>query len=124
VHLDHLILPVNDLDASRDFYTRLLGFTDEGPDGPFHAVRVDDFLILLAPFGTEGGTHLAFAVDHDAFDAAFARLQDAGVPYGFPFDGVGNMAGPGTERGARGKETSIYFNDPNGHLLELLYYGQ
>lgn len=122
MQLDHLILPVNDLAASVDFYTRILGFTDVGPDGPFHAVRVDDFMLLLSPFGTDGGVHLAFVVEHDEFDAAFARIKDAGVPYGCPFDGVGNLAEPSTERSARGDGTSIYFNDPNAHLLELLYY--
>ena len=40
VTLDHLILTVNDRDASVRFYTEVMGFGDEGEDGPFSVIRV------------------------------------------------------------------------------------
>ena len=50
VQLDHLILAVNDLDASLAFYRDVFGFDAEGEDGPFTVVRVTpDFVLLLAP---------------------------------------------------------------------------
>lgn len=54
--LDHIILKVNDLDASIEFYTRIMGFRLEGQDGPFTVVRTDPrFQMQLAPWGTPGG---------------------------------------------------------------------
>ena len=79
--LDHLILPVNDETASVDFYSRILGFTLEGQRGPFATVRIaPDLVLQLAPWGTSGGTHRAFAVGRAEFDALFARVRAAGVP--------------------------------------------
>jgi catechol 2,3-dioxygenase-like lactoylglutathione lyase family enzyme len=121
--LDHLILMVNDLHASLDFYTRILGFIAAGERPPFTVVRVTpDFVIQLAPFGTSGGEHLAFAMSRAELEATFARVREAGIPYGDAFDQVGNMRGPGVADGARGATTSLYFFDPSRHLIEVACY--
>jgi catechol 2,3-dioxygenase-like lactoylglutathione lyase family enzyme len=120
IALDHLILAVSDATASAAFYERILGLAHEGQRGPFQVVRVTPDLVLqLAPWGTKGGEHLAFALDPEAFDAAFARIRADGIPYGDSFHAVGNMKGPGVEGGARGDEPSLYFFDPDRHLLEI-----
>ena len=120
IALDHLILAVNDASASVAFYVRVLGLAHEGTRGPFEVLRVTpDFVLQLAPWGTKGGEHLAFALDAASFDAAFARIRSDGIPYGDSFHDVGNMKGPGVEGGARGDEPSLYFFDPNKHLLEI-----
>jgi catechol 2,3-dioxygenase-like lactoylglutathione lyase family enzyme len=121
--LDHLILKVNDLQASLAFYCSILGFADEGTDGPFTVLRVNPrFTLLLAPWGTPGMEHYAFAVSADAFDQIFARIRTAGIAYGPSFDSVGSNRGPGRENGARGAAPTLYFNDPNRHLLEIRTY--
>jgi len=121
--LDHLILPVQDAAESVAFYTRTLGLRDEGTDGPFSVLRVSPTLTLqLAPWGTKGGEHLAFALEPAEFDALFERLRAAGIPYGDSFDSVGNMKGPGREGGARGMGDAVYFFDPSRHLLEIRCY--
>lgn len=72
--LDHLILAVNDLDASLAFYRDVLGLSPDGEDGPFSVVRVTpDFVLLIAPWGTEGGQHLTFSMSAEEFHAVFAR---------------------------------------------------
>jgi catechol 2,3-dioxygenase-like lactoylglutathione lyase family enzyme len=121
--LDHLILMVNDPQASADFYTRILGFTADGERPPFRVMRVSrDFVIQLAPWGTKGGEHLAFAMSRDEVDAVLRRVREAGIAYGDAFDAVGNMRGPGEADGAGGATRSLYFFDPNQHLIEVLYY--
>jgi catechol 2,3-dioxygenase-like lactoylglutathione lyase family enzyme len=121
--IDHLILKVNEIPASVDFYINVLGFELEGEDGPFTIIRVNEkFTLQLAPWGTGGNEHLAFALSREAFDAAFARLQEKGIPYGDSFHSVGNNAGPGVESGARGPAPTIYMNDPNNHLIEIRTY--
>lgn len=121
--LDHLILKVNDLAVSLQFYCDVLGFTVEGTDGPFTIVRVGpDCQLQLAPWGTPGFEHYAFSVTRAEFDQIFSRIKSAGIAYGPTFDSVGSNTGPGEECGARGVAPTLYFNDPNKHLLEIRAY--
>ena len=121
--LDHLILKVNDLAASLRFYTEVMGFADAGRDGPFTVVKVGpDCQLQLAPWGTPGMEHYAFAVTPAEFEAIFARIKAAGLGYGPTFDSVGANTGPGSEVGARGAGPTLYFNDPNRHLIEIRTY--
>jgi catechol 2,3-dioxygenase-like lactoylglutathione lyase family enzyme len=125
LQLDHIILPVNDRAKSIEFYTRVLGFTDEGvrERTPFTAIRVTpDFLLQLSPFGTKGGEHLAFSMSRAEFEQVFERIRRSGLEYGDDFNTVGNMRGPGDSGGARGACKSVYLFDPNRHLIEILCY--
>ena len=121
--IDHLILNVNDVPASVEFYVSVLGFQLEGEDGPFTVIRVNaDITLLLAPWGTEGNEHLAFALSREGFDKAFALVKEKGIPYGDSFHTVGNNSGPGIESGAKGPAPTLYMNDPNKHLIEIRTY--
>jgi catechol 2,3-dioxygenase-like lactoylglutathione lyase family enzyme len=123
MQLDHMILPVNDATASVAFYSEIMGFADEGETPPFSVVRVTaDFTLQLAPWGTDGNYHLAFAMAKAEFDAAFARIADAGIAYGDSFHDAANMRGPGDEPGARGPGKAVYLFDPSHHLIELRHY--
>ena len=121
--IDHLILNVNEVPATVDFYVNVLGFQLEGEDGPFTVIRVnEDFTLQLAPWGTGGNEHLAFALPREAFDDAFARVKEKGIPFGDSYDSVGNNSGPGVESGARGPAPTLYMNDPSNHLIEIRTY--
>ncbi len=123
VALDHLIVPVNDRPASVAFFEEILGLAYEGESPPFAVVRVTpDLTLQLAPWGTDGGMHLAFAMTGDEFEAAFERVRDAGLEYGDSFHAVGNQRGPGREDGARGPGHAVYLFEPNRHLIELRHY--
>jgi len=123
IQIDHLILNVNDVGSSVDFYVNVLGFKLEGQDGPFTVIRVnDDFTLQLAPWGTAGNEHLAFALSREEFERVFALLKERGIPYGDSFHSVGNNLGPGNESGARGSGPTVYMNDPNNHLIEIRTY--
>ena len=123
VQLDHLILAVNDREQSIEFYTRILGFVYEGQREPFAVIRVTPDLVLqLAPWGTKGGEHLAFAMSRSEFAVVFERIRENGIAYGDAFQSVGNMRGPGDEPGARGPGKAVYLFDPSKHLIEIRYY--
>jgi catechol 2,3-dioxygenase-like lactoylglutathione lyase family enzyme len=123
LQLDHMILPVADLRSSIEFYTNILGCTYEGEREPFSVIRVTpDLTLQLAPWGTDGGMHLAFALPRAEFDTAFDRVKGAAIPYGDSFHDVGNMRGPGEEPGSRGDGKAVYFFDPNQHLIEIRHY--
>lgn len=121
--LDHLILPVNDAGESARFYAEIPGLASEGKREPFTIVRVtSDFTIQLAPWGTKGGEHLAFAMPRAEFEEVFRRVRAGGIEFGDSFHSVGNGMGPGQEEGARGSGASLYFFDPNKHLIEIRHY--
>ncbi|HYW70805.1 MAG TPA: VOC family protein [Pyrinomonadaceae bacterium] len=122
-NIDHLILNVNDIAASVDFYVNVLGFKLEGQDGPFTVIRVsNDFTLQVAPWGTKGNEHYAFAMSRDDFEATFARIKEREIPFGDSFHNVGNNTGPGNETGARGPAPTVYLNDPSNHLIEIRTY--
>ena len=123
--IDHVILKVNNLDESRTFYTDIMGFRFEGMDGPFAVVTVSpSFQLQIAPWGTRGFEHYAFSVTRREFEAIFARVRAAEIAFGPTFDSVGSNTGPGEEAGARGVAPTLYFNDPNKHLLEIRWYDE
>ena len=129
VVLDHTIIPVRDQQEAVAFYTAILGLQDGGTVGPFAVVRVTDsptldFIVDEASPSRhyEGRGHYAFAMDADEFDAAFRRIQAAGIPYGDGPHEADNRRGPGMTLGARGQGKAVYFHDPSGHLLEIRTY--
>ena len=123
IALDHIIVVVNDIEQTTEFWSTVFGFKTEGQSGPFTVMRISPELTFqFAPWGTEGGSHFAFAMPKPQFDAVFMRLVQNEIPYGDSFHTVGNQKGPGEEEGARGLGKAVYFNDPNKHLLEIRNY--
>ena len=123
VHISTFSDDRSHLRTSVDFYTTILGFVNEGIDGPFTVIRVNrDFQILLAAWGTPGSEHYAFAVSKREFRNIFQRIKSAGIGYGGAPDSVGSNTDPGEETGAHGLAPTLYFNDPNKHLLEIRFY--
>ncbi len=123
--IDHMILPVNEsLADSLAFYCGVLGFAEDDDQGPFKGVRVSpSFLILLSPFGTRGGIHLAFNLAASRFDAVFAKIRAKKLDYGDRFDETRNAKGPTPQPGATGDIPGIYLLDPSKHLIELRRVG-
>ena len=120
--LDHTIVPSRDKLESARFFARIFGLEVAPAQGIFAPVRVNDSLTLDfsddadATGGWAGQSHhYAFLISEAEFDAIFARIQDEGVAYGSGphnhTDGRINR-----RRGGRG----FYFEDPAGHLLEVM----
>ncbi|HSC27803.1 MAG TPA: VOC family protein [Vicinamibacterales bacterium] len=111
-------LYVEDLERARRFYEELLGFRTvaSGDRLIAMAVRPGQVLLLcrrgastdLPHTGHDGAgrLHLAFAVPADALAAWEVRLSERGV---------GIVERRSWSAGGR----SLYFRDPDGHLLEL-----
>ena len=71
---------------------------------------------------TCGSIHYAFAMEPEEFQAAFVRIREAGITYGDSPFARDNMQGPGMTIGARGNGKAVYFDDPDGHVLEIKTY--
>jgi catechol 2,3-dioxygenase-like lactoylglutathione lyase family enzyme len=117
VKLNHTIVAARDKEKSALFFSELLGLETPSLLGPFAMVGVGDGLTLdfMTTEGDIASQHYAFSVSEAEFDQIFARLKERGLPYwADPYQ---------TKRGeinlwddGRG----VYFEDPNGHLLEIL----
>ena len=117
-------LYVDDLDRASAFYTAVMGLPALHADDRFRAYSVNDRSVLLLflrggtlqPVHTAGGVipphdgagplHMAFAIAPGELEAWQAHLAAHGVPI------------EGTSDWHRGGH-SLYFRDPDGHLLEL-----
>ena len=119
IELDHTILSVNDIQTCVRFYRKILGFSYE-PDA---LIRISPTLVFqLMQRPPQISQHLAFSMSRAEFEATVGRLKAAQIPYGDNFDTVGTMTGPGISHGSRKNAKSIYFKDPDGHMLEIMHY--
>lgn len=114
--LNHTIVPARDKVAAAEFFARIFGLEYRGPHSHFAPVQVNEGLTLdFDERDRFEPHHYAFMVDEAAFDAIFARIRAAGIAYGSGprsrTDGEINH-----RRGGRG----VYFDDPNGHVYEIL----
>jgi len=119
--LDHMILRVSDPVKSIRFYEDVLGFRHEGRAGPFEVVRVNEgFTLDLLPEPPNEHLHLAFRVDPDHFERVMAELRERRIPFGG--NHMDRSSGqPQPQYGARGLALACYFEDPDGHNLEIRY---
>ncbi|GCB46416.1 VOC family protein [Streptomyces sp. NL15-2K] len=117
VQLNHTIVAAHDKHASARFLADILGLEVSPQYGPFIPVEIPNGVTLdyLDSPGDITPQHYAFLVSEDDFDTIFARIREAGLTY---------WADPYHRRpgeinrndGGRG----AYFDDPNGHNLEIL----
>jgi catechol 2,3-dioxygenase-like lactoylglutathione lyase family enzyme len=126
--IGHILFCVRDLERSKEFYTKILGFTlleqDPKHGGVFLALGEYGNTLDLFPstdpdahpqpraaLGKRDGLgvkHTAFAVaTEEELRQAYFSLQDAGVTIHNALD--------------HGSQKSIYFYDPDGNLLEIVW---
>ncbi len=136
--VDHIVLWVDDPKVSLDFYVDLLGFEpvrlkeyEEG-SARFPSVRLNartifdlmdrsallplvrDFTGGGAEIGGQPINHVCMSTDEAAYNALCEKLKGAGVTL---------KSGGRDAFGAQGHAVeSVYFNDPDGNVLELRYY--
>ncbi|AZD78811.1 VOC family protein [Pseudomonas chlororaphis] len=116
VQLNHTIVWCRDKRRSADFLVQLLGLPPPTPFGPMLVVQLDngvslDYYDNDPPIASQ---HYAFLVAADDFEPILQRIRQRGLAF---------WADPGKQRpseinrheGAR----RVYFDDPDGHLLEV-----
>jgi len=116
VRLNHTIVTARDRDASATFLTEVLGLSAPLSFGPFAVVQIGDTsLDFMESDGEIVSQHYAFLVSEQEFDEIFGRIRERGLPYwADPYrQKRGEINGWDDGRG-------VYFDDPNGHLLEII----
>jgi catechol 2,3-dioxygenase-like lactoylglutathione lyase family enzyme len=118
VHFNHTIVHSRDPKRSASFLCEILGLPGPKAFGPFHVVELEngaslDFLDAGDhPFIVE---HYAFLIGETDFDVIFARIRERRLAYWA--DPYKQRSGE-INRGEGGR--GFYFEDPDGHLLEVL----
>ncbi|MFC9292703.1 VOC family protein [Streptomyces sp. NPDC057011] len=118
VELNHTIIHSRDNRESAEFLAHILDLEVGAEWGPFIPVEVSNGVTLdFATVPAESITvqHYAFLISEAEFDAAFAKIQAAGITY---------WADPQQQHpgeinhndGGRG----VYFPDPSGHGMEII----
>ena len=117
MQLNHTIVSCRDQQRSAAFLTAILGLPPPARFAHFLVVEADNGVSLDFAETTEKITpqHYAFLVGEEGFDAAFARIRGQDLTY---------WADPGrTQPGVinhRDGGRGLYFQDPGGHLLEII----
>jgi catechol 2,3-dioxygenase-like lactoylglutathione lyase family enzyme len=116
VQLNHTIVSARDNVASATFMTEILGLPAATPYGPFMVVEVaNDVSLDFMNADAVTPQHYAFLISEAEFDEIFGRVQERGLAYWA--DPMRDHPGEINRRdGGRG----IYFEDPDGHFLEVL----
>ncbi|MCI3272702.1 VOC family protein [Streptomyces cylindrosporus] len=117
VQLNHTIVAAYDKNTSARFLADILGLEVSPQYGPFIPVEIPNGVTLdyMDATGDITPQHYAFLVSEDDFDAIFARVRQAGLTYWA--DPYHRRTGEINHNdGGRG----TYFDDPNGHNLEIL----
>ncbi len=120
-HLDHLILTVQNLQATCDFYSRVLGMQVRTFGANRRALTFGAQKINLHEYGHEyepkaahplpGSADLCFVTDTPLTDV-ITYLEACGVAL---------VEGPVKRTGAIGAILSVYIRDPDLNLIELCY---
>ena len=118
-HLDHLVLTCTDLEATRHFYTTVLGMELQSFGAGRIAFRFGNQKINLHQRGAEfepkahlpvpGALDLCF-IAAVTLDEVIAYLNQQGWPI---------VEGPVQRTGATGPIRSIYLRDPDLNLIEI-----
>jgi glyoxylase I family protein len=110
--IDHIVLHVDDVARSKRFYEGLLGMTPyrENDTQVFLHAGAQGVALFKRAAGmpaTSGGdlNHLALNVADGSYDSLKAELEAGGVKVS----------------GRPGDDHCIYFNDPDGHRLQLIF---
>jgi catechol 2,3-dioxygenase-like lactoylglutathione lyase family enzyme len=116
IELNHIIIPAKDPRASAKFLADILGVKVERAWGHFVPVKTQNGVTLdFAEDDDFRPQHCAFLVSEGEFDAALERLKKSGAPFyaNYRREGRGEI---NHLYGGRG----VYFDDPSGHLFELI----
>ena len=120
--LDHVVFTVKDIDASCEFYAKVLGmeivtFGENRKALSFGSQKINLQQLgresaLRADKPTPGSADICFITSLSLSDV-IAHLNSCGVEL---------IAGPLERNGARGLMMSLYFRDPDKNLIEVSNY--
>ena len=117
IELNHTIVHTRDKRASANFAAEILGLPAPVAFGPFLGVQTTNG-VTLDYLDTDEAIlveHYAFLVSEAEFDQIFERIRSRNLTYwADPFRTRANQIN------TRDRGRGLYFEEPSGHLLEIL----
>ncbi len=122
--IDHFVLTVRDVEATCDFYSRVLGMeAEEFGDGRW-ALKFGRQKINLHQAGKEFEPKAAEPTPGAGDFCLITDVPLQRVVEHLESCSVGIIEGPVARSGAVGRIESIYFRDPDGNLVEVSNYSE
>jgi catechol 2,3-dioxygenase-like lactoylglutathione lyase family enzyme len=122
LRFDHIVLTVADIDATIDFYRRVLGMQAVAFAAGRKALAFGDQKINLHQRGSEFEPKARAPTPGSADICLIASMPIAEVLAHLDQCEVPVLEGPVPRTGALGPITSVYFRDPDGNLIEVANY--
>lgn len=122
--LDHLVLTVRNIEATIDFYSRVLGMREEVFGESRRALKFGSQKINLHPAGTGIEPKAAVPKPGSADLCLLSPLPAEDTVVKLEHLGVEILEGPVARTGALGSMASVYIRDPDGNLIEIGHYGE
>jgi catechol 2,3-dioxygenase-like lactoylglutathione lyase family enzyme len=120
--LDHLVLTVADIEATCEFYKRVLGMEVVSFGAGRTALSFGSQKINLQQQGKESRLKAERPTPGSADLCLLTSLSIPEVLGHLAACGVKLLAGPVERQGARGPMRSVYFRDPDSNLIEVSTY--
>ena len=117
--IDHFVLTCADVDATIDFYVRVLGMTAETFGAGRRALSFGNQKINLHQAGAEFEPKARVATPGSGDFCLLSDVPVAEIAAHLAAEGVEVIEGPVEKIGAAGALLSIYFRDPDGNLVEV-----
>jgi catechol 2,3-dioxygenase-like lactoylglutathione lyase family enzyme len=121
-HLDHLVLTVQNIEATCEFYARLLGMQVITFGGGRKALQFGSQRINLHEVGKEFEPKASLPMPGSADLCFISRTPIAEVIDQIRHFDVEIEEGPVPRIGARGDMISVYIRDPDKNLIEIANY--
>ncbi len=117
INLNHTIIWSKNKKIAARFFTELFGRPEATTFGQFLVVEIDngvslDFCETRRQIVSQ---HYAFLVSESEFDAIYSRIKERRLEY-WADPGQSQLGEMNHHDGGRG----LYFEDPSGHLLEII----
>ena len=120
--IDHFVLTVADIDATCEFYRRVIGAERVDFGAGRVALQIGNQKINLHRKGSELAPHAGSPVSGSADFCLVAAGPIAPIADHVRRAGAEIILGPTPKTGAVGRITSIYFRDPDDNLVEIGSY--
>ncbi|NOY37415.1 MAG: VOC family protein [Chlorobi bacterium] len=124
INIDHIVLTVENIEATVQFYESVLGMVVETFGEGRVALKFGNQKINLHKQGQEfepkankpipGSEDLCF-ISETKLEIAMEHVKNMGINI---------LEGPVTRTGAKGLIISFYFRDPDGNLIEVANYAK
>jgi catechol 2,3-dioxygenase-like lactoylglutathione lyase family enzyme len=119
IQLHHALVPSKDVEASVEWFSRIMGLAREGASVRLNKTQVLEFVPREQYSGMGGERHFCFRVSDQEFDEILARVRGEGIKVRSDPGGPGDRE-VNDEINYYHNGRGFYFSSPDGHGFECI----